>query len=339
MPFLVPDNWISEAEVIAATRVSSRNLAQWRAHGIVIGKRRFLGRSGGTTPCFYPPDTVSLIQRLYELRRTVRDADRWVWQLWLEGFSTDVRKWAIQRLRGDLKLVEDVGPDGVAEGALGAAKAKPPGRFGAVRGFFNRVRKPADRLALFSWVAAAFAGYEQQASIHTAEPPIFDIILKGMGIPRSTLAPPKVDLDRMPVCLFHQTLVIASHHELEQARRDWQAIARLIEALESTDWGVGGCELDAKIEALTKSRPEPPSKRQRKARRRRPYARPPIVDLVLEGLLEPKMRPYLLALFVGIRCSSRENSNAFTQAIALAESLISRLPQRTGDLTSLELSQ
>jgi hypothetical protein len=337
MPFLVPDDWISEADVIAATGVSSRNLTQWRAQGIVVGRRRHLGRGEGTTPCFYPPDTVSLIKRLCELRRTVRDADHWIRQLWLEGFSTDIQKWAIQRLRGELKLVEHAGPDGVAEAALRAAKAKRPGASPAVRGIFNRVRKPADRLAFFSWVAAAFAGYEQQASIRAADPPIFDIALKAMGIPRSTLAPPKVDFDRLPVRWFHRTLVTANHHELEQARRDWHGIARLTEALETTDWNLAGPELVAEIERLTKSRPEPPSKRQRKARRQRPYASPAVLNGFVEGLLESL--PYLLALLIGIRRSSPENSTALTQAIALAEALIWRSPQHAKEITPLEPSQ
>jgi hypothetical protein len=339
MPSQVPDDWISEAEVIKATKASPRNLAHWRARGIVVGKRRSLGRGKGTTACFYPPDTVSLIRRLYELQRVTRDVDRWVWQLWREGFSTDVQKWALKRLRGERKVVERAGPAGVAKAALQAAKTRPDSltdNFKPVRRIFGRIRKPADREALFSWVGAALAGYEQQASIHNAEPPIFDIALKAMGIPRATVPPPKVDLDRLSLRWFHQTLVAANHEELEQARRDWQGIARLTEALETTDWNATGPELGAKIEDLTKSRPEPPSKRQRKARRRRPYARPAVVNVYLEGLLEPKNLPYLLALLVGFRRSSRENSTALTQAIALAETLVSRLPQRTKDTTPPE---
>lgn len=59
----------------------------------------------------------------------------------------------------------------------------------------------------------------------------------------------------------------------------------------------------------------------------------------MDGLSGPKSLPYLLALLVGIRRSSRENSDACTQAIALAEALISRLPQRTKDITPLEPTQ
>jgi hypothetical protein len=337
MPFLVPDDWISEADVIAATGVSSRKLTQWRAQGIVIGRRRYLGRGAGTTPCFYPPDTISLIKRLCELRRTVRDADWWIRQLWLVGFSVDPRKWAIRRLRGDIKLVEGAGRERVAEAAVRAAKAKLPGKFGPARNIFDRVRKPADRLAFFSWVAASFAGYEQQASIRTAEPPIFDIVKKAIGIPRSALAPTlESNLDRLPVRLFLQILVTADDHELEQARRDWQGIARLTEAMEATDWNLAGPELIPEIERLTESRPEPPSKRQRRAHRRRPYARPVYVDLFMKGLSDPQILPYLLALLIEIRRSSRENSTALTQAIAFAEVLISRLPRRAEDITPSE---
>jgi hypothetical protein len=61
MPSQVPDDWVSEAEVIEATGATPRALAYWRTHGIVVGKRRSLGRGVGTTACFYPPDTVALI--------------------------------------------------------------------------------------------------------------------------------------------------------------------------------------------------------------------------------------------------------------------------------------
>jgi hypothetical protein len=256
-----------------------------------------------------------------------------VWQLWREGFSVDVRKWALKRLHLVRKLAEGAGQAGIAKAALQAAKAKPESK--AVRGLFGRIRKPADRKSFISWVAATFGGYEQQASLHGAETPIFAIALNGMGIPRSTLGPPEVDIDRLSVNWFLQTLVAANAEELEQARRDWQAIARLTEALETTDWNVAGGGLEAKVEALTKSRPEPPSKRNRKAGRRRPYAKPAVVDLFLSGLLDLKARPYLLALLIGIRRSSRENSTALTQAIVLAEALVSGLPRRTSDLTEV----
>jgi hypothetical protein len=335
MPSPVPDDWISEAEVIGATGATPRALTDWRAHGIVVGRRRSLGRGVGTTACFYPPDTVALIQRLYELQQGVRDAGLWTFQLWLEDYSADFRKWALKHLRLALKISKNAGPVGVSRAALQAAKAKR-GRSPAVRGFFDRVRKPADRKSFIAWVGATFAGYEQQASFHSAEPPIFDIALKGMGIPRSTLAAPKADIDRLSVNWFHQTLVTANHVDLEQARRDWRGIVRLIEILETTDWNVAGHELVSKIEGLTKSRPEPPSKRQRKARRRRPHAKPAIVNVFMEGLLDPDSLPYLLALLIGIRRSSRENSTALSQAIALAETLVSGLPQRTKDETPTE---
>jgi hypothetical protein len=332
MPSQIPKDWLSEAEIIRTTGVGPRNLEQWRAAGIVVGRRRSLGRGIGTTPCFYPPDTPALIHRLDELR-VVRDEASWVWQLWREGFSTDIRKWAVKRLCRDLKLVERVGPDGVAKAALRAARAKPPGAFQAAQAVFDRVRRPADRVALLSWVAAALAGYKQQASIHTREPPIWNIMLRAMGIPRSIFPPPNADLDRMSAHVLHQILASADEHELDQARRDWQAIARLTEAFANADWNVAGGEFDSKVEAITKSRPEPPSKRLRKARRQRAYAKPAIADLFLDGLLDLDIRPYLLASLIGMRRASRELSNACTQVIAFAESVISYLPQRTQDIT------
>jgi hypothetical protein len=47
------------------------------------------------------------------------------------------------------------------------------------------------------------------------------------------LPPPKLGIDRMPVAWYREILATAEHHEIEQARRDWQMIARLTEAVEN----------------------------------------------------------------------------------------------------------
>jgi hypothetical protein len=332
------DDWISEADVIAATGASRRNLAEWRSHGIVTGRRRSLGRGAGTTPCFYPPDAIRLIRRLYELQRTVRDADRWLWQLCLEGFSTDVCKWATKRLRRELKLAHGAGADGLAQAASEAANEMPASS-DLARSLFDRVRRPEDREAIASYVAANFAGYQQPGNVRTIEEPTFDIMLKAMGIPRSTLPPPEVDFGQLSVPWFCNILETANHDEREQARRDWQAITRLIEVLETTDWSVVGRELEATIEALTKSSPEAPSKRERKAHRQRPLKRPAIVDLFVKGLSDLKCRPHLLALFIAIRRSSPENSAVCTEALALAEALFSHLPKATTEIAPQDLDR
>jgi hypothetical protein len=270
-----------------------------------------------------------MIGRLCELQRQTRNADEWRWQLWLDEWLPeipDICAWALKRLERDLALAENAGPAGIAEAAARAAITKPRPSDPS-RAIFNRVPKPTDRHAILSWVGAIFAGQEQQASLHHAEPPIFDIGLKAMGIPRSELPPPKLGIDRMSVAWYREILATTEGREIEQARRDWQAIARLTEALETVDWNVAGVVLEPKIEALTKSRPEPPSKRARKARRRRPLPRPAIVDLFLDGLCDLKTRPYLLALFIGLRRSSPDNSKVCTQALALAESMLSEFPR------------
>jgi hypothetical protein len=254
MPVRLPINWPSEPELVAATGASPRNLTQWRGRGIVTGKRRFLGRGKGTTPCYYPPDTVRLIRRLYELQREIRDADKRVWELWVESFSADVRKWAMKRLECELKLVQGGEPERIAKAVTKAAKAKPRP---ADPGVFDRVRKPADRKATLAYVVAAFAGVEQQAGIYNAEPPIFEIVLKAIGIPRSMLAPTKLNLDQVSVPGFLGILATANDDELEQARRDWRTVARLVGYLGNAYWNAVGAELQAKIEALTKSRPAP----------------------------------------------------------------------------------
>jgi hypothetical protein len=45
-----------------------------------------------------PVETVRLVDRLNELRQQIRDADKWLWQLWLDGFNVEMRLWTKRHL-------------------------------------------------------------------------------------------------------------------------------------------------------------------------------------------------------------------------------------------------
>jgi hypothetical protein len=316
------------AELVAATSISERNRLEWCRRDLIPKPLSVsLGRKGSAS--YYRVETVPMIRRVYELQQHSRNLDGWRWQLWLDRWLPDVpdiRAWAIERLDADLAPATAAGPSGIAAAVTRAAKAKPrpsdPGR-----ALFNRVPKLAERETLLSWVTAGFAGHAQQASLQTAEPPIFAIALKAMGLSRSELPAPSVGIESMSVAWYREILATASGDDLEQARRDWQCVERLIGYLANADWNACGVQLESTIETITKSEPEPPSKRDRKARRQRPLARPAIADLFLQGLRDFKSRPYLLALFIGLRRSSLHNSKTCTEALALAESFLSQLPR------------
>jgi hypothetical protein len=83
---------LSEAELIAETGVSRRNLTRWRQQGLVlpIEPRHGLGPGRGTTQLQYSEVEVSKINRLKELRREFGKVSEWRWRLWLEGYPVRI---------------------------------------------------------------------------------------------------------------------------------------------------------------------------------------------------------------------------------------------------------
>ena len=99
-----------------------------------------------------------MIRRLKELQRDTRDANKWVWQLWLEGFSADIHVWVKKRLSRPRRSNLHGSSQVISE---------------------NHRIGPRST----SWAADIAAGRDQQASLYNAEPPIFDILLKAGGLP------------------------------------------------------------------------------------------------------------------------------------------------------------
>src|ERR1700682_4316644 len=95
-----PEGWISLQELCARTAVSKRQLSEWRRLGLGVPEplQKSLGRKG--TASYYPEETVALIDRINELRQQTRDANKWLWQLWLEGFKVDIRSWVKKHIDG-----------------------------------------------------------------------------------------------------------------------------------------------------------------------------------------------------------------------------------------------
>ena len=83
---------LSEAELIAETGVSRRNLTRWRQQGLVLPEeqRHGLGQGQGTTQLEYPAVAVAIIKRIIELRRNFKKVDEWRWRLWLEGYPVRI---------------------------------------------------------------------------------------------------------------------------------------------------------------------------------------------------------------------------------------------------------
>jgi hypothetical protein len=291
------EGWISLQELRTRTGVSERNLSEWRRLGLGVPepKQISLGRRG--TASYYPVETVRLIDRLNELRREIRDADEWLWQLWLDGFEVDVRSWAKKHLDSLQKRLDG----GVDPKSL----RSPTGRQ-----LSNRVRRAPDRDEFIrAWLAVA-AGVAQLVSLYaTAEPPIFDIMLKVSGLPSNAKAPDR-DLRRESGKVdfsfgnLSKTIVAdASDDDFEQARRDWRLIAGFMDASGRIDWTAATAAWEARIKSLTGAPPEPPSIRARKAQRVRPLPPPQIVIALRLLRDESGARPVMVAALMAFRRS------------------------------------
>jgi hypothetical protein len=313
-----PEGWISLQELRARTGVSERNLSEWRRRGLGVPAPQLTSQGKRGTVSYYPIETVPLVERLNELRQQDRDADKWLWQLWLDGFNVDIRSWAYGHL-DDLQKK-------LSGGADATSLRSPVGRQ-----LSNRVRRSSDRDEFIrGWLAVA-AGAAQLVGVYaTVEPPSFDLSLKVSGLPSNVRSPDsnlrrelrKIDLSFS--CLSETVISDASDEDFEQARRDWRVIASLIKAAEMTDWSAAAAAWDARIKSLAGQRPDPPSIRARKAHRVRPL-RPPEIVTVLRFLWhEAVARAVMLAALLAFR-RSPQFSKFLSEMLAGAESLFERL--------------
>jgi hypothetical protein len=293
-----PEGWISLQELLARTGVSERNLSEWRRLdlGVPEPNQISLGRRG--TASYYPIETVRLINRLNELRQEIRDADEWLWRLWLEDFKIDICVWVKKRL-------------------------SKPRRSDLQRLICNRVRKSADRAALISWAADIAAGRVQQASLYNAEPPIFEILLRAGGLPgfkrafygSGPVPDRELRVEEMSAYRLRDIMDSASDAELEQAQRDWQAFAGLAEAAEAVDWGAASPAIELAIKSLFGSG-MPPSLAERRARRTRPVPPSGIVTLLLALWHDFNSRAVLLPFLIHLRRSA-DHSHKVSEIIVV----------------------
>jgi hypothetical protein len=181
----VPVGWISEARLRAATGTADedrktfhRNFVNWRQHGL-------LPRSydGHTVPfslplgfaigneAYHPPITIEMVGRINELRQRGGDMDKWLWQLWLDGYPIDIIEWCRKRLTNLHELInEDV------KDLVDFATRKPGKRSDPRRSFYRR-------LMARGWLAA------MTGVVHVAigtRPP--ESIFDPLSRPRSALA-------------------------------------------------------------------------------------------------------------------------------------------------------
>jgi hypothetical protein len=313
-------------ELVAATGVSDRNLLNWCAEGFVPRPMRLFLGSGRGTVSFYRAESVAMIQRLYELQRQGRDADAWLWGLWLDpaDYPVDIRPWILKRLDHWLKAIRAIGDDPdqierhVAEGLRNGRVARKARRRGI---------KPSHLRDLSLWAYRVAADIEQQERLDSPDSPILDTLRRLSGLPdRGFPAPdPKLGVELMSVAWFKEVVEKASPDELEQMRRHCRAIDHLTQIAAGVDWRAAQPTIQAAVRSFTGDLPKPPSIRAREKARKRPPV--PVIVRYLNSLWgELNFRAFLIPSLIAWR-QLPEYVNHFTDLLALYISALELLPR------------
>ena len=322
-----PSGWVTRDELVAATGVSERNLVNWRAEGFVPQPQRlFLGGDRGTT-AFYRAESVAMIRRLYELQRQGRDANAWLWGLWLDpaDYPVDIRPWMLRRLDPALKAIKAIGDDPdqierhVGEGLSSGRVARKLRRRGI---------NPSRLHDLMLWAYRVAADIEQQERLDNPGSPILDTLRKVAGLPDRGFPAPdrKLGVELMSVAWLNEVVEKASPDELEQMRRDCRTIDRLAEVAAGVDWRAAMPAIRSAVRSVTGDHsPEPPSIRARKEARKRPPV-PVIVRSLLSMWTDFDSRASLIASLIAWR-KSPEYSTRLTELLAITVSALELFPR------------
>jgi hypothetical protein len=322
-----PDGWMTRDELLAAAGVSERNLVNWRAEGFVPEPRRLFLGGGRGTAAFYRAESVAMIRRLYELQGQGRDANAWLWGLWLDpaDYPVDIRPWTLRRLNHALKAIKatDDAADRIEQHIEDGLRRGSVSRKMRQRGI-----SPSRLRDLALWAYRVAADIEQQERLDNPGSSILDTLRKVAGLPKRGFPAPdrKLGMELMAVGWLNEAVKQASPDELEQVRRDCRAIERLAEVAAGVDWRATMPAIRSAVRSVAgDSSLEPPSIRARKEARKRPPV-PVIVRFLLSMWTEFGFRAFLIASLAAWR-KSPEYSARLTELLAIAVWVIERFPR------------
>jgi MerR HTH family regulatory protein len=319
----IPRGWIPLASLLAETGIDERTLNNWRQRRLIPRPQVLPIPEGRGSVAYYSPETVTIIHRLRQLRSEVRNSDEWLWRLWLEGHPVEMQGWAADRI-GEWKAVLDAMTAGGKE-LTGAQVRKIGSEIAAKAGARSRVRNVEKLADLADWALGAASGGVDAIPNDPEGPPIFDTLRKFGGLP-TTAAFPLPDLLELSLDRLAEIIAEATEDEVEQSRRDWQAIARLAIAAEGVDWNATRPVIEPAIAKVSGKKREPKSWRDRRARRARPLPAPNIIEFLVTIWRVYDIRALLLASLIGTRRSAA-HSERITEVLALAEGALSLFPR------------
>lgn len=320
---LPPPGWVPLAHVLAEAEIDEDELNYWRRRPFLI-PRPFTAAAQSGTVAHYHPKTDAIIRRLQGLRRETHSADDWLWRLWMEGHPVEMQGWVAARLEKLMATLDKAYPpspetiEAVASSLRrisgGRVRDTKPKDTNATKAKWKEINDLADLLlsaGIGDTDANEFAGK------------IFDVLCNIGGLPLSS-AYPLFDPELFELLRLDRQMGIIANTtdtEMEQARRDWQTIARLVKAVERVDWNTVLPIIAPAVAGVTGAK-EWPSWQARKARRKRPLSPPGIVDFLAARWRSFDQRAMALAFLVGARRpsnSDRDRSKRITEILALAD--------------------
>jgi hypothetical protein len=271
-----------------------------------------------------------MVHRLYELQQQGRDADAWLWGLWIDpaDYPVDMRPWILRRLEHAQEAIDAIGeePDQIEQHAAAALKR---GRL--IRKLHRGGVNSSHLRDLMLWAYRVAADIEQHGRLDNPDSPILATLRKVAGLPEKGFPAPdrKLGVELMAVRWLHEVIQQASPDALEQARRDCRAVTGLAATAATINWRAAEPSIQSAVRSLNGDKLQvPPSVRARKEARKRPPV-PGIVRILLLLWGDFDIRAILISGLIAIRQSS-EHGKRLTEILALAAwalELAPRLPE------------
>jgi hypothetical protein len=328
----IPRGWITLDRLLAEAGIGKDTLNNLRQRYRYVIPRSLVvpppvGRGGAA---FYPPETVTIIRRLQEIREETRTGtEDMLWWLWLEGHRVDFRGWAADRLDALKAKFDEIVADGYVPG--NALREAAVGVINLSGGRMRNTEQTAARVRdLIDWSLSAAAGEPNAA--HDLEDGggarVFDTLRKVGGLPVSAAFPPPEAglIELLSTQRLAEVVAEATDEETEQARRDCQSITRLFAAIASVDWNATRTVVEPNVTRVTGAKPEPQSWQARKAQRTRTLPPPAIVRHLSDMWRSYNFRALIFAYSIGAR-RLPGYSKHITDLLALTEAALSLFPR------------
>ena len=232
------DKRLSEAELIAITGISRRELTRRRQQGLILAiePRHGLGRGRGTTSLEYPLTAIATIKRLNELSQTFKDVGERRWRLWLEGKPVRIAPdladtlGQFKAVRSEIKTLSDI------ETKIPASVWKPANmpRGHPLRRILRGLSD--DDLHSLTTLLICVAVGIRLPVFDEPNPSPFQIFKRAFGLPKEWQMPPGL-FDVFPYMheQIRNSLSTATAHELEGARTVCRLLSRLLDNPENGD--------------------------------------------------------------------------------------------------------